>query len=234
MRVHVAFTPAEAASAPVGIVVDVLRATSTIAQALASGYERVYCSAEIDEALALRERLGEGLLGGERDAVQIEGFDVGASPREFLGEPRASTVIFSTTNGTRAILQAAALCEEVFLGSLLNLDAVAAAARERNRDVEILCAGFQGQFALDDAYCAGRIAQLLGGEETDSSKAADAIARAWPDAHEGLLARTYGPPGLEDDVAYCAQVSVLDVVPRLSRMVDGAAEITSASLESAS
>ncbi len=228
MRVHVAFTPAEAASSPVGIVVDVLRATSTIAQALASGYERVYCSAEVDEALALRERLGEGLLGGERNAVQIEGFDVGASPREFVGDPRASTVIFSTTNGTRAILHAAALCEEVLLGSLLNLDAVAEAARERGKDVEIVCAGFQGQFALDDAYCAGRIVQLLGGEATDSSKAADAIARAWPDAHDGLLARTYGPPGLEEDIAYCARVSALDVVPRLSRMVDGAAEITSA------
>ena len=225
MRVHVAFTPAEAARAPVGIVVDVLRATSTIAQALASGYERVYCCAEIDEALELQEKLGEGLLGGERNAVKIEGFDVGASPREFVGEPRAETVIFSTTNGTRAILQGAALCEEVLLGSLLNLDAVAAAGRERAEDVEILCAGFQGQFALDDAYCSGRIVQLLGGETTDSSKAAEAIARAWPDPHEGLLARTYGPPGLEQDIAFCAQVSVLDVVPRLNRMIDGAAEI---------
>jgi 2-phosphosulfolactate phosphatase len=226
MRVHVAFTPAEAVNAPVGIVVDVLRATSTIAQALASGYERVYCCAEIDEALALRAQLGEGLLGGERNAVRIEGFDVGASPREFLGEPRSKTVIFSTTNGTRAILEAAARCEEVLLGSLLNLEAVARAARERGGDIALLCAGFQGQFALDDAYCAGRIVQLLGGEPSDAAKAADAIARAWPDAHEGLLARTYGPPGLEEDIAFCAQVSVLDVVPRLNRMVDGAAEIT--------
>ena len=226
MRVHVAFTPAEAARAPVGIVVDVLRATSTIAQALSSGSERVYCCAEVDEALELRDKLGEGLLGGERNAVKIEGFDVGASPWEFVGEPRAETVIFSTTNGTRAILQGAALCEEVLLGSLLNLDAVAAAARERGEDVEILCAGFQGQFALDDAYCAGRIAQLVGGEPTDSSKAAEAIARAWPDPHEGLLARTYGPPGLEEDIAFCAQVSVLEVVPRLNRMLEGGAEIT--------
>jgi 2-phosphosulfolactate phosphatase len=226
MRVDVAFTPAEAESAPLAIVVDVLRATSTIAQALASGYERVYCAAEVDEALALREQLGEGLLGGERNAVQIEGFDVGASPREFLDEPRSSTVIFSTTNGTRTILQAAARSREVLLGSLLNLDAVVGAARERGEDVLIVCAGFQGTFALDDAYCAGRIVQLLGGEPADAAKAADAIARAWPDAHEGLLARTYGPPGLEKDIAFCAQVSVLDVVPRLNRMVDGAAEIT--------
>jgi 2-phosphosulfolactate phosphatase len=227
MRVQVAFTPAEAARAPVGIVVDVLRATSTIAQALASGYERVYCCAEIDEARALRERLGEGLLGGERNAVKIEGFDAGASPREFLGEPEASTVIFSTTNGTRAILEAAARCEEVLLGSLLNLGAVAAAARARGEDIAILCAGFQGQFALDDAYCAGRIVQLLGGEPGDAAKAAEAIARAWPDAHEALLARTYGPPGLEEDIAFCAQVDALDVVPRLARMLDSAAEIES-------
>jgi 2-phosphosulfolactate phosphatase len=226
MRVQVAFTPAEAVGAPVGIVVDVLRATSAIAQALASGYERVYCTGEIDEARALRERLGEGLLGGERSAVKIEGFDVGASPREFLGEPRANAVIFSTTNGTRAIVETAALSEEVLLGSLLNLEAVAAAARELGEDVSIVCAGFQGQFALDDAYCAGRIVQLLSGEPSDSAKAAEAIARAWPDAHEALLARTYGPPGLEEDIAFCAQVGILDVVPRLSRMVDGAAEIT--------
>jgi 2-phosphosulfolactate phosphatase len=226
MRVHVAFTPGEAANAQLGIVVDVLRATSTIAQALASGYEQVYCTAEIDAARALRERLGEGLLGGERSAVKIEGFDVGASPREFLGEPRERTVIFSTTNGTRAILETAARSEEVLLGSLLNLDGVAAAARERGEDVTVVCAGFQGQFALDDAYCAGRIVQLLGGEPSDSAKASEAIARAWPDAHEALLARTYGPPGLEQDIAFCAQVSELDVVPRLSRMVEGAAEIT--------
>jgi 2-phosphosulfolactate phosphatase len=226
MRVQVAFTPAEAGTAPVGIVVDVLRATSTIAQALAAGYERVYCTGEIDAARALRERLGEGLLGGERSAVKIEGFDVGASPREFLGEPRERTVIFSTTNGTRTILETAARSKEVLLGSLLNLDAVGAAARERGEDVTVVCAGFQGQFALDDAYCAGRIVQLLGGEPSDSAKAAEAIARAWPDAHEALLARTYGPPGLELDIAFCAQVSVLDVVPRLSRMVEGAAEIT--------
>jgi 2-phosphosulfolactate phosphatase len=226
MRVHVAFTPAEAASSSTGIVVDVLRATSTITQALASGYEQVYCCGEIDQALALRETLGEGLLGGERSAVRIEGFDVGASPREFLGEPREKTVIFSTTNGTRAILETASRSDHVLLGSLLNLDAVAAAARDLGEDVAIVCAGFQGQFALDDAYCAGRIVQLLGAEPSDAAKAADAIAQAWPDPHEALLARTYGPPGLEEDIAFCAQVGLLEVVPRLNRMVDGAAEIT--------
>src|SRR6266581_5509359 len=128
MRIHVAFTPAETAPAPLGVVIDVLRATSTIAQALASGYRRVLCCAEIEEARALRRELPDSLVGGERNAVRIEGFDVGASPREFL-EARAQTLILSTTNGTRAILAATARCDEVLLGSLLNLCAVAAAVR---------------------------------------------------------------------------------------------------------
>ena len=226
MRVHVAFTPSEAAAAPVGVVVDVLRATSTIAQALASGWPRVLCAPGIDEARAARDQLGEGLLGGERNAVRIEGFDVGASPREFV-EGGEVPLVFSTTNGTRAILTAAASCDRVYLGSLLNLDAVAAAARESGEDVAIVCAGFQGAFALDDAYCAGRIVQLLGGDRTDAAKAADLVAGAYPNAYDGLTARTYGPPGLEEDIRFCARENVLDVVPRFARMVGAAAEILS-------
>src|SRR5438034_11329847 len=114
MRIHVAFPPAETTPAPVGVVVDVLRATSTIAQALASGYRRVLCCAEIEDALALRAEIADSIVGGERKAVQVEGFDVGASPREFL-EPRAETLVLSTTNGTRAILAAAERCDEVVL-----------------------------------------------------------------------------------------------------------------------
>jgi 2-phosphosulfolactate phosphatase len=222
MRCHVAFTPDEVLEAPVAVVVDVLRATSTIAQALASGYRRVYCCREVEDAVALREKLGEGLLGGERQAVRIEGFDLGASPREVL-EPRGETLIYSTTNGTRAVLAAAAACGEVLLGSLLNLNAVVGAVRE---DCVIVCAGFQGRFALDDAYCAGRIVELLGASElTDAAKASQVLARSFPSALEGLLARTYGPPGLEEDIRFCAQENVVDVVPRLSRMIDSAAEI---------
>jgi 2-phosphosulfolactate phosphatase len=222
MPVNVAFTPGEAAPASVGIVVDVLRATSTIAQALASGYERVLCCAELEEARALRREIPSSLVGGERNAVRIEDFDVGASPREFL-EARAETLILSTTNGTRAILETAQRCEEVVLGSLLNLSAVAAAAR--GDDVVVVCAGFQGAFALDDAYCAGRIVQLLGAERTDAAIAAELVAAAFPTALEGLNARTYGPPGLEEDIAFCARENILDVVPRLTGIVGAAAEI---------
>jgi 2-phosphosulfolactate phosphatase len=222
MHIDVAFTPVGTAPAPLGIVVDVIRATSTIAQALAAGYERVLCCAEIEEARALRAELPSSLVGGERKAVRIEGFDVGASPREFL-EARAETLILTTTNGTRAILETAEQCDDVVLGSLLNLDAVAAAVG--GRDMVVACAGFQGAFALDDAYCAGRIVQLVKGSRTDAAIGSDLIARAFPTAIEAFNARTYGPPGLEEDIAFCARENVLDVVPRLVGMVGPAAEI---------
>jgi 2-phosphosulfolactate phosphatase len=222
MRIDVAFTPAETAPSPLGLVVDVLRATSTIAQALAAGYERVLCCAEIEEALALRAELPNSLVGGERKAVQVEGFDVGASPREFL-QARAETLILSTTNGTRAILETARYCEDVVLGCLLNLNVVAAVAEAR--DTVVVCAGFQGAFALDDAYCAGRIVQLVTGSRTDAAIGSELIARAFPTALEAFNARTYGPPGLEEDIAFCARENLLDVVPRLVWMVGTAAEI---------
>src|SRR5438093_11284667 len=225
MRVDVAFTPEQAAPAPLGIVVDVLRATSTIAQALASGYRRVLCCAEIEDARALRERIPDSLVGGERQAVRIEGFDVGASPREFL-EPRAETLILSTTNGTRAIVTAAASCGEVVLGSLLNLGAVASYARSRGEDAAVVCSGFKDAFAIDDAYCAGRIVALLGAKRTDSAIAAELVAERFPNAIDGINARTYGPPGLEEDIAWCSQVAALDSVPPFSQMVGAAAEVT--------
>jgi 2-phosphosulfolactate phosphatase len=224
LRVHVAFTPAEAAEAPTAIVVDVLRATSTIAQALAAGYRRVLCCGELEQARALRAALPDAIVGGERDAIRIEGFDAGASPREFL-EPRAETLILSTTNGTRAILTAAERSEDVLLGSLLNLSAVAAAARSRESDAVVLCAGFKGAFALDDAYCAGRIVALLEADRSDAAIAAETLTHAYPSALDGLNARTYGPPGLEEDIKWCARESILDVVPRLAGVVDGAAEV---------
>jgi len=131
-------------------------------------------------------------------------------------------LIYSTTNGTRAVLAAAAACETVFLGSLLNLSAAAGAVDE---DCVIVCAGFQGRFALDDAYCAGRIVDLLGGEVTDAARASAILARSFPTAWDGIMARTYGPPGLDADIEFCSQENTIDVVPRFSRMVESAAEI---------
>ena len=150
MRVDVAFTPDVAAAAPTGVVVDVIRATSTICQALDSGYERVLCAAEVEDARRLRDELEGVTLGGERLGVRIDGFDLGNSPQEYL-EPRSPVLSMSTTNGTRAIVAAVERCDRVLVASLLNLDAVVAAAAEPGEDVVVVCAGVKGAFALDDA-----------------------------------------------------------------------------------
>ena len=158
-----------------------MRATSSIVQALASGYERVLCCAEIEDARALKAELGDAAVtGGEREAQRIEGFDAGASPREFR-EPRAETLILSTTNGTRTIVAAAESCGEVVLGSLLNLGAVARVAQERGEDAVILCAGYKDVFAIDDAYCAGGSSRCWRPERTDAAIAAALIADRFPD-----------------------------------------------------
>jgi 2-phosphosulfolactate phosphatase len=228
--VHVAFTPGEQTPAPIGIVVDVLRATSTITQALASGYRRVLCCAEIDEARALAGSEGPAVLAGERRLEAIPGFDLGNSPRDVARAPAAETLILSTTNGTGLLVSAAARFDHVYVGSLLNLDAVAAAARAHGQDVAVLCAGVLGELALDDAYCAGRIAAALAGDNADSATAAIRLAQTYPDAAAGLGESRSGwnlrRNGLDEDVEWCARENALDVVPRYRGAVGPAAEVT--------
>jgi 2-phosphosulfolactate phosphatase len=229
VRVHVAFTPDEAAEAPTGVVIDVIRATSTICQALDAGYERVWCAAEVEEARALA---GDGVtLGGERLGVRIDGFDLGNSPREYL-ERRSPTLAMSTTNGTRAIVTAAERCERVLIASLLNLAAVTDEARAHGEDVAVFCAGVKGAFALDDAYVAGRVAERLGFERSDAAEAAVRLATSYGSAEDALRASRSGRnlinhgPDLEADLPWCARESVLEVVPRLRGAHGVAAELT--------
>jgi 2-phosphosulfolactate phosphatase len=211
-------------------VVDVLRATSTMTQALAAGYTRVLCCAEIEDARALAESEGPAKLAGERRLEHIEGFDFGNSPREVAGEPTAETLVLTTTNGTRLLVAAAARFAQVLVGSLLNLGAVAAAARATGQDVAVLCAGVLGELALDDAYCAGRIVSALGGEHADSATAAARLAASFPSSLAGLgasqSARNLRRHGLEADIEWCARENALDVVPRFVRSVGPAAEVS--------
>jgi 2-phosphosulfolactate phosphatase len=228
--VHVAFTPGEQTPAPIGIVVDVLRATSTMTQAIAAGYRRVLCCAEIDEARALAEAEGPAVLAGERRLEPIPGFDLGNSPREVAEKRDAETLILTTTNGTRLLVSAAARFDHVYVGSLLNLDAVAAAAAAHGEDVAVLCAGVLGELALDDAYCAGRIAEVLGGDRTDSATAAIRLAQSYSDAREGIgsgrSAWNLRRHELEADIDWCARENALAVVPQYRGMTGPAAEVT--------
>jgi 2-phosphosulfolactate phosphatase len=220
--IDVAFLGTHVRPADTAVVIDVLRATSTITLALASGYERVLVAGSIDEARALRA--DDRVLAGEVRCARAPGFDLGNSPEETL-EPRGSELVLATTNGAPAIIGSAEVAGEVFAASLLNLEAVA--AQIAGGDVLLVCAGTDGHVSIEDVYLAGRLSALLEGERSDGAQIAEAVAGAYPTALEALEASRGAVglrrEGLEADIAFCAQESIVDAVPRLARTVDGVA-----------
>jgi 2-phosphosulfolactate phosphatase len=222
--VDVAFTAAEAREADVTIVIDVLRATSTIVQALDAGYRRVLCADGLDRARGLA---GPGrVLAGERHCVRPADFDLGNSPAETIG-PRGDELVLATTNGAPAIVRAAQLSPVVLIGCLLNLDAVVEATD--GDDLQLLCSGTDARPALEDVYVAGRIAERLGGRRSDSALVALAVARGYACGRDALAAsadaQVLGAAGLEADIDWCARESVVASVPRLGGSGDGVAVV---------
>ncbi len=241
MRIDVAFTPGESAPGAVAIVVDVLRATTTITYALEHGYQRVLACGELEQARGLAGRLGDGaVLAGERQCVKPEGFDLGNSPQELIDAgPLGTTLVLSTTNGTRAIVAAAQHAPTVLVGSLANLTVCAAAAarvaREAGGQVLVQCAGVKGEFTMDDAYTAGRFVAELAvwlaeWERTDAAHAAERLAAGFESAGDGLAAsksaRNLRAANLYDDVRMCARENVLEVVGRVQDVDAGVALVT--------
>jgi 2-phosphosulfolactate phosphatase len=137
------------------VVIDVLRATTTICQALASGATEVVPFLEIDETLAAAEKYGRAnvVLGGERKGKRIEGFDLGNSPREYTRERvGGKRVLITTTNGTRALAHAR-LAKRVLVGAFVNLSAVAESVKDEPR-IDVLCAGTDGEETGEDILAA--------------------------------------------------------------------------------
>jgi 2-phosphosulfolactate phosphatase len=216
-RADVAFLPSELEEAEVAVVVDVLRASSTVTQALAAGYARVHCAPSIEAARSLR---GPGrVLAGERHCIRVPDFELGNSPAAIAdAAPLATEVVLATTNGTPAIAAAAERSGLVLVGCLLNLDALLAAI-PADAAVTVVCSGTDGRFALEDAYVAGRIVARLAGERSDAARAAVCVAGSYGDALQPLSESADGQvlrsTGQEADIAWCAQESVLDLVPRV-------------------
>lgn len=236
-----AFAPGGLPAAPVTVVVDVIRATTTIAHAVGQGYSRVLACGDIDQARQLRARLGNGaVLAGEVACVKPDGFDLGNSPADYADGPAlGETLVLATTNGTRAIVAAAAEADAVLVGSLANLTACAAAAarlaRDGDREVLVQCAGVEGAFALDDAYAAGRFVSelrvwLAEWGTTDSAVAAEVLAGGFASSAEALGMSTSAAKlraaGLAEDLRACARESAVDVVPRVDDVDAGVALIS--------
>ncbi len=207
-------------------VVDVLRASTSIAYAYANGAARIIPMVGIEAATALAMKLGEEdvLLCGEREGKRIDGFHLGNSPREYT-EERVSgkTLLLTTTNGTKAIT----LCDaakEVLVAGLVNVTAVVDYLLKADDGLALVCAGKFGRFSMEDAVCAGmivaRLKDRLGDELhlSDSAGAAEIIYRSNPIDTVSLLrncehGKYLGSLGFNEDLAVCADVDALPVVP---------------------
>jgi len=228
--IDVALRPDAVADADVAIVIDVLRATTTATQALATGYGRVLCTESVERAETLRAP--GRVLAGERECVKPPGFDQGNSPLEAL-ERHGDELVLATTNGTPAIAAAVNHAETVVLACLLNLDAIVRSVLERmsgaQLNVQVVCSGTKGAVALEDVYVAGRISDALPGPRTDAALVAEAVARAFPTPLEALSgssdAHALEAVGLGEDISFCAQESILELLPAVASVSDGVAMV---------
>lgn len=232
MRVDVFFGPASLHTAEmhgrIVVVIDVLRASTTIAVALANGARTVIPFESTDEVVTRSKSFerSEVILAGERRMKTVSGFDLGNSPREFTHDVvDGRTILFSTSNGTAALL-AIQGARDVLVGAFINYSAVLAMLRSALRggvDVALLCAGSDGRFSLEDAVCAGHYVRGIGRRRPGvsfndaarvaalaSRRYAGDIRRAFDEATHG---RALAEAGFAEDLDFCAGVDTHAIVP---------------------
>ncbi len=208
------------------VVIDVLRATTTITQALHAGASTVVACLEVDDARRIRQDDPQVLLGGERGGERIEGFDCGNSPLEYTPEKVANRVVaFTTTNGTRA-MQHCRQADAILLAAFVNLSAVCDVLANQPV-VHVLCAGTDGEVTREDLLCAGAIVAKMEMRhaELQLNDQARIAADAWNAVRgdgsgewlQQAVANSQGGRnllrlGLSDDIAYAAQMDSLPVV----------------------
>ncbi|MBI2429186.1 MAG: 2-phosphosulfolactate phosphatase [Ignavibacteriales bacterium] len=214
------------------VVIDVLRASTTVIAALNSGAREIIPVNTIESAVKVSGNLfGDVVIrGGERNAKMIEGFNLGNSPFEYTPETvKGKSIIFYTTNGAPAMWKAR-YAKNLLIAGFVNITAVVNKIKEIKEDVYILCAGKQTQFCIEDAVCAGMLTKLLiDDEETeiefnDSAVAAVALFKNYS---KNLLKMTrtcdHGKYlieiGFEKDIEFCTTIDTFNVVPELSANV---------------
>jgi 2-phosphosulfolactate phosphatase len=215
--------PAKKAEGKVFVVIDVLRATTTIIEALSNGCPEVIPVVSVDEAfdLAKKSPQGDTLIGGERGGLKVDGFDLGNSPREYTRDVvSGKRVILTTTDGTKAFHWVTA-CEHVLVGAFTNVHAVAQRCIALKTDPVMVPAGKRGKFSLEDVVCGGMMIDLLekrGVTLTDGARAACILYKAFHgDLHEMAKTSDHGRSlirlGFEEDLGFCVQTNVSTLVP---------------------
>ena len=235
MRLDVALLPERvdrgALSAATVLVVDVLRASTTMIAALGHGCAGIVPVADPDEAHRRARALGAGaLVAGERKGLMIEGFDLGNSPLEMTRERvGGATLVFTTSNGTAALL-AARGAAAVGVAALVNLSAATAWARGHGRDVTVICSGDNGRVSLEDKVCAGLLIDGLvrhtpDAALTETAREALEAARGYGGAVARLAddsswGRHLAAAGRAADLAACLQLDTTTLVPVFDPAID--------------
>jgi 2-phosphosulfolactate phosphatase len=229
MNIDLAFSPHELEKkdfrGKTVVVIDVLRATTTMIIALENGCSGFIPVSTVEEAmqLAALKKDPDLLLGGERNAMPLEGFHLGNSPRDYRPEKvRGKVVVLTTTNGTQALL-AARKAAEVFIGAFLNISALSRRLEETGRDVIIACSGEKSLFCLEDTVCGGAIIDRLEQEgvsllKNDAAMAAKVLYEYYEGDIHGMLAgcdwgQYLESVGLGKDLRICAQTDSSQLVP---------------------
>lgn len=232
MRIEVFFTPHQVDEMYLRdktvVVIDVLRASTTIAAALYNGAKEVIPVATVESAMKIVGNLfGDvTLLGGERNGKMIEGFNLGNSPLEYVEERvKGKSIVFSTTNGSQAMVKARYAKEMVVMG-FVNISAVEEFLCEPERDIAILCAGHSGYFSMEDSVCAGMLIQKFIDSDRGEVEFGDAgaaslmlskingksLMKMLKNSEHGQY---LGEIGFGGDLKFCAEVDSIPVVPQL-------------------
>jgi len=231
MRLDVFYTPVQVKPADTAgrlvAIVDVLRASTTVATALGNGARTVMPVEGADEVISRSKEFHRSqiILAGEQKMLPINGFDLGNSPQSFTAEVvEGKTILFTTTNGTRALLGVQG-ARDIVIASYVNFTAVLAlmkVAASSNTDIAIICAGEEGSFTLEDAACAGRYVRAIPKRATvemnDAASASVLIEKKYGDNIAKVFKESTHGKALEEagfgaDLAAAAEVDAYPVVP---------------------
>lgn len=216
------------------VVIDILRATSVMVHAMSKGALEIIPAASVEEALQMVKFFPRGsiILGGERESKKIQGFDLGNSPREYVVERvKGKKLILTTTNGTKAF-HLVSSGKEIFVGSFFNIGATAKRCLELDRDLLIFPSGDEGIFSLEDTICGGMLIELITQKWTthftltDASRCAQILYQRFKDNlleafHLSRHGKELIKQGFGEDLAYCAQNDITDIVPEFKGGVIG-------------
>lgn len=229
MKINVLFSPLNADELyftdKTTVVIDVLRATSVITQAIKNKTKEIIPVATVEFAVKVSGGMfgGQTLLGGERNTKKIEGFALGNSPLEYVKKVvEGKSIVFYTTNGTKAIVRAK-FSENLLICSFQNISAVAKRIVELGKDIEILCSGRNNLFSLEDSVCAGRLtkeisrlnADIILNDSTlaaislDDKFGSDLVEMMKQCEHGKILIEN----GFSKDIEFCGQLNSTEVIP---------------------